>query len=78
MRTVKIGNQEALVQTLLEWLNQRITQIRYLERVGYSQSDVETAEKEGRLIELLIIREKVLDGRIQEIGFDKEFVEGEV
>lgn len=72
IKTVKVGDQECVVETLREWLNDRIASLRFLKRLkerdgGSITSCACCAETEGRLVELLIIREKINDGRIQEI-----------
>jgi len=69
-KMVKVGDSYCMVETLREWLNWRITTIRMVLRehgcnisfCGICRTD------EGRLSELLIVREKINDGRIQEIG----------
>lgn len=58
--------QECLVQTLREWVNERMTQIRRSLRT--CENDEREENLQGRLIELSIIREKINDGRITEIG----------
>ena len=80
-KSVKVGDQECLVETLTEWLDYRIASIEHTlenHEPDHLMGDViiETLEgricsrcKElgGRLAELFIILEKVKDGRIQEI-----------
>lgn len=65
MKTIKIKNQTCLVQTLSEWLQSRIEQIRQANKPQYYE---EYLDHSGRLVELGIILEKINDGRIQEIG----------
>lgn len=68
-QTVMVGDQECLVETLREWLNQRIAGIRQSKRLEREYADdARLANLDGRLAELTIIREKINDGRIQEIG----------
>ena len=68
-QTVMVGDQECLVETLREWVNSRMAAIRQAIRFEREYADDERmANLEGRLVELQIIREKVNDGRIQEIG----------
>ena len=65
-KVVRVGDQVCSVETLRDWLNNRITQIR---KVAKFETDPEQlANLHGRSIELLIIREKLNDGRIREIG----------
>lgn len=67
VQTVKVGNSECTVQTLMEWINERMKQVSQsfkLGEISYSERDNLT----GRYVELSIIKEKLNDGRIQEIG----------
>lgn len=66
MKTVMVGDTECAVQTLREWLNERIASLRRGSRTSDNILDI--ANFHGRLTELLIVREKLNDGRIQEIG----------
>lgn len=77
MKFVQLKNgQTAAVDSLLDWVNDRLAHLRHLNRTKHSFSEIEAMELHGRMVELLIIREKVLDGRIQGIGFKGEFQEG--
>lgn len=67
VKTIKIGNMECLVETLMEWVNGRIAQIRRSERMAGHIGDNSCDVNNARLGELLIIREKVNDGRIQKL-----------
>lgn len=66
VKTVKIGNLICIVETLREWLNSRITVIRETRRENPDNPIIE-ANLAGRLAELLIIRDKINDGRIEGI-----------
>ena len=75
--TVFVGGNECRVETLREWINSRMASLRQAIRVEFPQEDAEYfdvadeirhANLQGRLVELSIIREKINDGRIQEIG----------
>ena len=69
VKTVKVGHQECVVETLREWVNSRMASIRKAVRFERDYAtDERMANLNGRLAELSIIREKVNDGRIQEIG----------
>lgn len=66
MKTVKVKNQICHVETLSEWIDSRIKQIEDAESRVILSLDMSAIQ--GRLAELKIIREKINDGRIQEIG----------
>lgn len=67
MKTVTITKiQICAVQTLSEWLEQRIEQIQNSYDMAFAIHD--KSNMAGRLTELKIIREKLDDGRIQNIG----------
>ncbi len=66
MKTVKVGKSICTVQTLSEWLKQRMEQIEFAWK---ETADIaERLNLKGRYAELSIIDEKIQDGRIQEIG----------
>ena len=76
-KTVKVGDQECAVETLRSWVNGRMAGIRQAIRSEFPPENAEWfdvadeirhANLQGRLVELSIIREKINDGRIQEIG----------
>lgn len=68
-KTVMVGQTECRVETLMEWIDSRVAQIT--SSGGYlkgRRQDHESLSALYRLMELSIIRDKVNDGRIQEIG----------
>lgn len=61
--TVIVNSRECIVETLMQWIEFRIKQIRSsydLDPFGVSIDNYT-----GRLVELEIIKEKISDGRIQ-------------
>lgn len=65
-KTINVEGVQCLVQTLREWLNQRITSLRIAMREEENDF-LRAAELQGRYIELMIIRDKINDGRIDSI-----------
>lgn len=68
-RTVLVNGTQCLVQSLREWLKDRIDQIESSRQSAFMEGDVARMnEISGRYWELKIIQDKVNDGRIREIG----------
>lgn len=65
-KRVQVRNGSCLVETLSEWVNARMDQLKKAHRT--SEFYNEQCNFEGRIAEVGIIIEKINDGRIQEIG----------
>ena len=66
-KSVMVGNSECCVDTLSEWLQQRIAVLERKTELD-APGDFDSYSARQRANELRIIWDKINDGRIQEIG----------